>query len=75
MRLVLLPANTTRWTRGNFMAKFAIGDAVAQGKTSTGEIVAIFTTVDGVLRYAIEHEGALQFFLETELVRLQPETA
>jgi hypothetical protein len=28
-----------------------------------------------VLRYAIEHEGALQFFLETELVRLQPETA
>jgi hypothetical protein len=43
------------------MAKFAIG-AVAQGKTSTGKIVAIFATVDGVLRYAVEHEGALQFF-------------
>jgi hypothetical protein len=57
------------------MAKFAIGDAVARGKTSTGKIVAIFTTVDGEIRYAVEHEGALQFLLETELVPLEHEAA
>jgi hypothetical protein len=54
------------------MAKFAIGDFVAKGN-STGKVVAIFTTVDGELRYAIENDGALQFVLESELTRYQPQ--
>ena len=56
------------------MAKFAIGDYVAKGKSSTGKVVAIFTTADGELRYAIENEGALQFILENELTPYQPQT-
>jgi hypothetical protein len=54
------------------MAKFAIGDDVAKGK-STGKVVAIFTTVDGELRYAVENDGALQFVLENELIPHQPQ--
>jgi hypothetical protein len=54
------------------MAKFAIGDFVAKGN-STGKVVAIFTTVDGELRYAIENDGALQFVLESELAPWQPQ--
>jgi hypothetical protein len=54
------------------MAKFAIGDIVAKGKNNTGKVVAVFTTVDGELRYAVENEGALQFVLENELVPYQP---
>ena len=54
------------------MAKFAIGDFVANGN-STGKVVAIFTTVDGELRYAIENDGALQFVLESELAPWQPQ--
>lgn len=50
------------------MAKFAIGDLVTKDKNNTGAVVAIFTTIDGELRYAVENEGALQFVLETELV-------
>jgi hypothetical protein len=52
------------------MAKFAIGDLVAKGD-STGKVVAIFTTVDGERRYAIENDGALQFVLESELTPYQ----
>ena len=52
------------------MAKFAIGDFVAKGN-SNGKVVAIFTTVDGQLRYAIENDGALQFVLERELTPYQ----
>ena len=55
------------------MAKFAIGDIVAKGKNDTGKVVAIFTTVDGELRYAVEDEGALQFVLEDQLVPYQPQ--
>ena len=54
------------------MAKFAIGDFVAKGN-STGKVVAIFTTTDGRLRYAIEDDGALQFVLESELAPYQPQ--
>ncbi|MEI9924365.1 MAG: hypothetical protein WDN50_13285 [Bradyrhizobium sp.] len=54
------------------MAKFAIGDNVAKGK-NTGKVVAIFTTTDGELRYAIENDGALQFVLEDELAPYQPQ--
>ena len=53
------------------MPKFAIGDLVTKGKNNTGAVVAIFTTTDGELRYAIENEGTLQFVLETELVPQQ----
>jgi len=57
------------------MAKFAIGDTVTKDKKNTGKVVAVFTTDDGDLRYAVEHEGALQFILETELLPLQHEAA
>ena len=57
------------------MAKFVIGDTVTKAKKSIGKVVAIFTTVDGKLRYAVEHEGTLQFILETELTPLQHEAA
>lgn len=57
------------------MAKFAIGDTITKAKKSIGKVVAIFTTVDGELRYAVENEGTLQFILETELVPLQHEAA
>ena len=53
------------------MAKFAIGDAVAKDKDHSGKVVAVFTTSDGQLRYALENEGALQFLLEAELAPLQ----
>jgi hypothetical protein len=52
------------------MAKFAIGDSVVKGK-NTGKVVAIFTTTDGELRYAVENDGALQFILENELAPYQ----
>ena len=54
------------------MAKFAIGDSVSKGK-DTGKIVAVFTTADGELRYAVEDDGALQFILETELAPHHPQ--
>jgi hypothetical protein len=54
------------------MAKFAIGDSVSKGQ-NTGKVVAVFTTTDGELRYAVEDDGALQFILETELVPHQPQ--
>ena len=54
------------------MAKFAVGDFVAKGKTA-GRVVAIFTTTDGELRYAIEDDGALQFAMENELAQYQPQ--
>jgi hypothetical protein len=54
------------------MAKFAIGDSVSKGKT-TGKVVAIFTTADGELRYAVEDDGALEFILETELTPYHPQ--
>ena len=57
------------------MVKFAIGETVTKAKKSAGKVVAIFTTVDGKIRYAVEHEGTLQFILETELVPLQYESA
>jgi hypothetical protein len=50
------------------MPKFAIGDIVDKDKRNIGVVVAVFTTVDGELRYAVENEGSLQFPLETELV-------
>jgi hypothetical protein len=49
------------------MAKFAIGDVVVKDKGGTGIVRAIFTTMDGELRYAVENEGALDFVEEAKL--------
>jgi hypothetical protein len=49
------------------MAKFAIGDVVLKDKGGTGIVRAIFTTMDGELRYAVENEGALDFVEEARL--------
>ena len=54
------------------MSKFAIGEQVenvANGRES-GMVVAVFPTVEGNLRYAVDMEGygALQFFSEEKLV-------
>jgi hypothetical protein len=49
------------------MEKFAIGDFVAKGKV-TGKVAAVFITIEGQPRYAIESDGAIQFVLEAELV-------
>ncbi|MGA2995848.1 hypothetical protein [Bradyrhizobium sp.] len=57
------------------MAALSIGDTVTKAKKSIGKVVAIFTTVDGEFRYAVEHEGTLYFILETELISLQHEAA
>ena len=57
------------------MAKLSIGDSVTKANKSIGKIVAIFNTIDGQIRYAVEQEGALQFVLETELVPSQHKAA
>ena len=53
------------------MSKFAIGEQVenvANGRES-GPVIAVFPTVDGSFRYAVDTEGygALQFFAEEKL--------
>jgi len=53
------------------MAKFAIGDRVAKDKDHFGKVAAIFTTVEGEPKYAVENEGTLEFLLETELASYQ----
>ncbi|MGA2291693.1 hypothetical protein [Bradyrhizobium sp.] len=54
------------------MAKFAIGEKVdnAVGNHDAGTVIAVFPTVEGNLRYAVDMEGygALQFFAEDKLV-------
>jgi hypothetical protein len=53
------------------MSKFAIGDRVeAISDHKGGVVVAVFSTVDGNFRYAIDVEGygALQFVTEEKLV-------
>ena len=54
------------------MSKFAIGDRVdeATDDHEGGTVVAVFPTVDGNFRYAVDMEGygALQFFAEEKLV-------
>ena len=53
------------------MSKFAVGqqvENVANGHES-GTVVAVFPTVEGSFRYAVDTEGygALQFFAEEKL--------
>jgi hypothetical protein len=61
-------SNAVRLLLGVPLAKFAIGDLVDQTKGHSGVIVAVFTTNDGELRYAVDSEGAIEFPLETSLV-------
>jgi hypothetical protein len=49
------------------MAKFQIGDVVSTARGETGIVRAIFATVDGEPRYAVENEGALDFICESRL--------
>ena len=54
------------------MSKFAIGEQVdnAADNHEGGMVIAVFPTVDGNFRYAVDTEGygALQFFTEEKLV-------
>ena len=53
------------------MSKFAIGDRVeATNDHKDGVVVAVFSTVDGNFRYAVDMEGygALQFVIEEKLI-------
>jgi hypothetical protein len=53
------------------MSKFAIGEQVENvaNDHESGTVVAVFPTVDGSFRYAVDTEGygALQFFAEEKL--------
>jgi hypothetical protein len=53
------------------MSKFAIGERVENvaDDHESGMVVAVFPTVDGSFRYAVDTEGygALQFFIEEKL--------
>jgi hypothetical protein len=51
------------------MAKYAIGDVVTKNNKSSVVVRAIFTTVEGQRRYAVESEGALDFVEEDRLSR------
>ena len=54
------------------MAKFAIGEKVdnAANDHESGIVIAVFPTVEGNFRYAVDTEGygALNFFSEEKLV-------
>ena len=58
------------------MSKFAIGEQVdkATDDHESGTIIAVFPTVEGNFRYAVDMEGygALQFFAEEKLLRVRP---
>ncbi len=60
------------------MSKFAVGEQVdnAANDHEGGTVIAVFPTVDGKLRYAVDTEGygALQFFAEEKLVVHPPGT-
>ena len=51
------------------MTSYPIGEKVRKVKGGTGVIRAIFTTMDGGRRYAIEDEGVLDFVEEGNLAR------
>jgi hypothetical protein len=54
------------------MSKFAIGEQVdnAADDHEAGTVIAVFPTIDGNFRYAVDMEGygTLQFFTEEKLV-------
>jgi hypothetical protein len=49
------------------MAGYRIGETVKKAKGGIGVVRAIFTTMDGEERYAVENEGALDFVDEANL--------
>jgi len=49
------------------MTKYAIGDVVTKDTKSGVVVRAIFTTMEGHLRYAVENEGELDFVEEARL--------
>jgi hypothetical protein len=55
------------------MSKFTIGEKVDNAADSheCGTVMAVFPTVDGSFRYAVDTEGygSFQFFNEEKLVR------
>jgi hypothetical protein len=57
------------------MGKYGIGDVVAKDCKSNVIVRAIFTTVDGDLRYAVENDGALEFVEEDRLSPSQKSNA
>jgi hypothetical protein len=52
------------------MTSYAIGEKVRKVEGGTGVIRAIFTTMDGGRRYAVEDEGVLDFVEEGNLSRV-----
>ena len=60
------------------MAKFAVGEMVdnVADDHEGGTVIAVFPTVDGNFRYAVDTEGygALQSFAEEKLVVHPPST-
>lgn len=57
--------------KGFSMSKFAIGEQVENvaNDHESGTVIAVFPTVDGSFRYAVDTEGygTLQFFAEEKL--------
>ena len=57
---------------GVSMSKFAIGEEVenAAGDHEVGTVIAVFPTIEGSFRYAVDTEGygTLQFFTEEKLI-------
>jgi hypothetical protein len=51
------------------MGKYAIGDDVLKDKRTAVVVRAIFTTVEGKLRYAVENDDAVDFVEEDRLSR------
>ena len=49
------------------MSKYAIGDVVKKDNGRSAVVRAIYTTMEGELRYAVENEGALDFVEEASL--------
>jgi len=49
------------------MTDYRIGETVKKAKGGNGVIRAIFTTMEGERRYAVENEGAVDFVDEASL--------
>jgi hypothetical protein len=49
------------------MADYRIGERVKKSRGGAGVIRAVFTTLEGERRYAVEHEGELDFVDEANL--------
>jgi hypothetical protein len=72
LRSQLRPPSWGRFPKVFTMSKFAIGEKVdhAADDQAGGTVIAVFPTVDGNFRDAVDMEGygALQFFNEEKLV-------